>query len=74
MSDNFVVCNKCGAINRLPSTRSGIDAKCGKCRLKLFVGHSEDVNAEAFERQIARSTISWLSSMSGLRGADLVSA
>ena len=57
MTENFVVCSKCGIINRLPPSRPAIDAKCGKCKAKVFAGHPEDVAAEIFDRQIARSTI-----------------
>src|SRR5689334_11176332 len=57
MTESLVVCNKCGAINRLPPSRPAIGAKCGKCGAKVFVGHPEDVVAEIFDRQIARSTI-----------------
>jgi len=57
MTENFVVCSKCGTINRLPPSRPAIDAKCGKCKAKIFAGHPDDVAAEIFERQIARSTI-----------------
>jgi thioredoxin 2 len=41
----------------LPPLRPAIDAKCGKCKAKVFAGHPEDVAAEIFDRQIARSTI-----------------
>lgn len=57
MSENLVVCSKCGGVNRLPPSRPALDAKCGKCGAKLFVGHPEDVNAEIFDRQIERSTV-----------------
>jgi thioredoxin 2 len=57
MTENLVVCSKCGAINRVPPSRRAIDAKCGKCKAKLFAGHPEDVDAVTFDRQIARSTI-----------------
>jgi thioredoxin 2 len=57
MTENLVVCSKCGTINRLPPSRSAIDAKCGKCKVKLFAAHPEDVDADIFDRQIARSTI-----------------
>jgi thioredoxin 2 len=57
MTENFVVCSKCGTINRLPLSRPAIDAKCGKCKAKVFAAHPEDVDAAIFERQIARSTI-----------------
>ena len=57
MTENLVVCSRCGTINRLPPSRPAIDAKCGKCKAKVFAGHPDDVAAEIFERQIARSTI-----------------
>src|ERR1017187_10344948 len=57
MPENLVVCSKCGGVNRLPPSRPAIGAKCGKCGAKVFVGHPEDVDAEIFDRQIARSTM-----------------
>ena len=45
MVENLVVCSKCGTINRLPSSRPAIGAKCGKCGAKVFAGHPEDVDA-----------------------------
>jgi thioredoxin 2 len=57
MTENFVVCSKCGTINRLPPSRPAIEAKCGKCKAKVFSAHPEDVDAAIFERQVARSTI-----------------
>jgi thioredoxin 2 len=52
-----VVCTKCGAINRLPPSRDGSDAKCGKCGTRLFSGHPEDMDAAGFERQVGRSGV-----------------
>ena len=57
MTENLVVCSKCGTINRLPPSHPAIDAKCGKYKAKVFAAHPEDVDAEIFDRQIARSTI-----------------
>ena len=57
MNDDLVVCSKCGTVNRLPPSRPAIYAKCGKCKSKVFAGHPEDVPAEVFDRQIARSTV-----------------
>jgi thioredoxin 2 len=57
MTENLVVCSKCGAVNRLPPTRPAIEAKCGKCKAKLFAAHPEDIDGEIFERQITRSTL-----------------
>lgn len=57
MSETLVVCSKCGGINRLPPARPALEAKCGKCKSKLFAGHPEDVDGDLFRRQIARSSI-----------------
>ena len=57
MVENLVVCSKCGTINRLPPSRPALEAKCGKCKVKIFAAHPEDVAAEIFDRQIARNTI-----------------
>ena len=57
MTENLVVCGKCGTTNRLPPSRPAVDAKCGKCGARVFAGHPEDVDAVIFDRQIARSTI-----------------
>jgi len=55
--DNLVVCGKCGGVNRLPPARNADEAKCGKCGTRLFSGHPLDVDARAFDHQIARSNI-----------------
>lgn len=52
-----MVCTKCSAINRLPLTRNGSDAKCGKCGTRLFSGHPEDMDAARFDRQIGRGSL-----------------
>ena len=57
MTESLVVCSECGAINRLPPTRPAIDAKCGKCKAKVFSAHPDDVNAAIFDRHTAHSTI-----------------
>ena len=57
MTETLVVCSHCGAINRLPPSRPALDGKCGTCKAGLFAGHPEDVAADIFDRQIARSTI-----------------
>ena len=54
---NLVVCSKCGGVNRLPPGRDAGEAKCGKCGTRLFSGHPQDVDAEIFDRQIARSSV-----------------
>ncbi|WP_163268935.1 thioredoxin TrxC [Chelativorans alearense] len=57
MSENLVVCSECGGVNRLPSSRPALEAKCGKCQARLFTAHPQDASGEVFERQITRSTI-----------------
>ncbi|WP_370193044.1 MULTISPECIES: thioredoxin TrxC [Aurantimonas] len=57
MSDNLVVCARCGGINRIAPDRPALAARCGKCKSKLFAGHPEDVDAAVFNRQVSRSTI-----------------
>lgn len=54
---NLVVCSKCGGVNRLPPSRNASEAKCGKCRTRLFSGHPPDVDAKTFDHQITRSSI-----------------
>jgi thioredoxin 2 len=57
MTDNLVVCSKCGSINRLPASRPALRAKCGSCHQTLFTGRPEDVGGPVFERQLAHSTL-----------------
>ena len=57
IAETLVVCSKCGTINRLRPSRPAIDAKCGRCKAKVFAGHPKDVAATIFDRQIARNTI-----------------
>ncbi|PTE07061.1 thioredoxin TrxC [Mesorhizobium helmanticense] len=54
---DLVVCSECGGVNRLPQARNALEAKCGRCGIKLFSGHPQDVNAEIFDRQITRSSL-----------------
>jgi thioredoxin 2 len=41
-----VVCPACGGANRLPDARDPSDAKCGRCKRKLFVGEPAEVSGE----------------------------
>jgi thioredoxin 2 len=52
-----VVCPSCSAINRVPATRSALDAKCGTCHNKLFTGQPAKVDGKSFERHTARNDI-----------------
>ncbi|BCM20826.1 thioredoxin TrxC [Mesorhizobium sp. J8] len=55
--ENLVVCTKCGVVNRLPLSRNGADAKCGKCGALLFPGFPQDIDAANFDRQIGRGSL-----------------
>ncbi|MEF2550087.1 thioredoxin TrxC [Aurantimonas sp. A2-1-M11] len=57
MTETFVVCAKCGGVNRVAPERPALAAKCGQCGTKLFAGHPEDIGAALFDRQLARSSI-----------------
>jgi thioredoxin 2 len=57
MTENLVVCSKCGTVNRLPPSRPALGGKCGRCRQKLFTGHPDDVSAEIFDRQVKSGTL-----------------
>lgn len=41
-----VVCAACGGANRLPDDRNLAEAKCGRCKRKLFAGEPSDVSGE----------------------------
>ncbi|MDX8525970.1 thioredoxin TrxC [Mesorhizobium sp. MSK_1335] len=55
--ENLVVCTKCGVVNRLPLSRNGADAQCGKCGARLFSGVPQDVDTANFDRQIGRGSL-----------------
>jgi thioredoxin 2 len=52
-----VVCPNCGTVNRVPRTKSGLDAKCPRCGSKLFTGRPLAVDRAGFERHVGRSEI-----------------
>jgi thioredoxin 2 len=51
------VCPSCGAVNRMPRSRPAEQAKCGSCHNQLFPGKPVEVDAQSFERHIARNDI-----------------
>lgn len=57
MSEMLIVCSRCGGVNRVPDTRSPMQAKCGYCGLKLFGNPPENVGGDVFDRQVGRSSI-----------------
>ena len=52
-----IVCPHCHTINRVPSEKMGIDAQCGRCKDKLFVGKPTPVTAATFSQHINRHDI-----------------
>jgi thioredoxin 2 len=58
MSDAFyIVCPRCGAVNRIPAVRLGDAPNCGKCHQPLFTGHPPELTGGDFHKQIERSDI-----------------
>ena len=58
MSDAVhIVCPHCDGINRVPLTRLGEGAKCGKCHKPLFTGHPLALDERRFARHAQRSDI-----------------
>ena len=43
------VCPSCGAANRIPDTRDGRQAKCGKCHQPLLTGAPVEVSGPEFQ-------------------------
>ncbi|MBK1648549.1 thioredoxin TrxC [Rhabdochromatium marinum] len=58
MSDSLnLVCPHCDAINRVPANRPLLEAKCGKCHEKLFVGRPLELTEQTFDRHASRSGV-----------------
>lgn len=59
MSDDgtHIVCPHCGAVNRIAAERDPREAKCGRCKRKLFDGAPVNVDAAAFDRHVLRNDI-----------------
>lgn len=53
----MVVCTECGVVNRIPRSKNGTEAKCGKCGALLFSGIPQDVDTVNFDRQIGRGSL-----------------
>jgi thioredoxin 2 len=52
-----VVCPQCQAANRVPAARLREHPACGKCKSPLFAGKPVELDAAAFERQLAASDV-----------------
>ncbi|MET0021361.1 MAG: thioredoxin TrxC [Candidatus Thiodiazotropha sp. 6PLUC1] len=58
MSDaKHVVCPHCDGINRLPLSRAGEDAKCGKCHQPIFSGQPLSLNESRFNRYVQKNDL-----------------
>jgi thioredoxin 2 len=53
----LIVCPHCGAANRVPQARLNENPNCGRCKAALFDGHPAELDAAAFEAQVARSDV-----------------
>ncbi|TVQ93895.1 MAG: thioredoxin TrxC [Chromatiaceae bacterium] len=52
-----VVCPHCDAVNRVPASRLGDGATCGKCHRPLFEGHPVALDEARFERHVGRGEL-----------------
>jgi thioredoxin 2 len=52
-----IVCPHCDAINRVPQSKLGSGARCGKCKGALFTHAPINLNAANFARHVERSDI-----------------
>lgn len=52
-----IVCVHCDQVNRVPSGKPAVQAKCGRCGQALFDGHPAQVNDAGLIKQMERSDI-----------------
>jgi thioredoxin 2 len=58
MSDSLiVVCPHCHAANRVPESRLGDGATCGKCKAALFAGKPVELDQASFDKHATRSDL-----------------
>ena len=58
MSDALhVVCPHCDSVNRVPATRLGAGARCGRCRETLFQGHPLLLDRLRLVKHLERSDV-----------------
>lgn len=58
MSDSLqTACPHCDAINRLPAGRDPLQARCGRCKQRLFTGEPLALTAERFRRRLAADSL-----------------
>lgn len=52
-----VVCPQCDSVNRLPPSRLGEGAHCGRCHAPLFNGHPASLDGGRFQRHLERNDL-----------------
>lgn len=52
-----IVCPKCAAINRVPSSKPALSAKCGKCGSPMFSGVPTELTSATFDKHITKNDI-----------------
>lgn len=52
-----VVCPHCDAVNRVPSSKAGLNPNCGQCRKHLFAAHPVALKQANFAHHISRNDI-----------------
>ena len=58
MADMFhVVCPQCDTVNRIPRDRPALQAKCARCKARLFEGRPVALDAERFRRHVQRTDV-----------------
>ncbi|MCW8808772.1 MAG: thioredoxin TrxC [Rhodanobacter sp.] len=52
-----IPCPNCGALNRVPSERTGDQPNCGRCKHALFAGHPVELTAANFDAMAGRGDL-----------------
>lgn len=52
-----VVCPECDTVNRVPSDRPALKAKCARCGVKLFPGRPIQLSGSRFRHHLAKSDL-----------------
>ena len=52
-----IICPHCDAVNRVPVSRLGEGARCGKCRSALFPGQPVALDESRFDKHVSRSDL-----------------
>jgi len=57
MSQQHVVCARCGAVNRVPAQRLGDRPVCGRCRQPLLGGPPAELSDQTFGEALAHNDL-----------------